>query len=268
MIESVYALVTGASSGIGWHIAKELAARGYGIVAVSNQGEKLTELRSELEAAYQVNVRSLDMDLAANDAATKVFAYCQENRLEIEVLVNNAGMVVYGDVVGTDIEQVRIIINLHMNTPVLFCRLFGKQMHDNQKGYILNVSSISAVMPYPTIPLYGPTKTFLRKFTRALRYEMKTRGVHVTCLLPGATATALHDPEKVNFPLAIRLGVMKRPEDVAKAGIKALFKNRSIRIPGMLNKFVVYFFPLIPPILIECIYRRIKKKKQTDNQIL
>ena len=264
MNKPVYALVTGASSGIGWHIAKELAARGYGIVAVSNQGEQLSDLRSELEASYQINVRILDLDLAGKNAATKVFAFCQENKLEIEVLVNNAGMVVYGDVVGTDVEQVRAITNLHMHTPVLLCRLFGREMYENQKGYILNVSSISAVMPYPTIPLYGPTKAFLRKFTRALRYEMNTRNVNVSCLLPGATATALHDPEKVNFRRAIRLGVMKRPEDVAKAGVKALFNNRSVRIPGILNKLVVCFFPLIPPVLIGCIYKRVKKKNQNN----
>lgn len=259
--EVKYALVTGASSGIGWHIAKELAARGYGIVAVSNQGEQLAELKSELEESYQIKVQILDLDLSRSEAATEVFAFCQENKLEIEVLVNNAGMVAYGDVVETDVEKVRAISTLHMNTPVLLCRLFGKQMQKNQKGYILNVSSISAVMPYPTIPLYGPTKTFLRKFTRALRYEMKRNKVHVTCLLPGATATALHDPEKVNLSLAIRLGVMKKPANVARAGIQALFNNRPVRIPGLLNKFVVYFFPLIPGSLIYAIYKGVKKRE-------
>jgi short-subunit dehydrogenase len=144
----------------------------------------------------------------------------------------------------------------------MLCRLFGKEMQDKQKGYILNISSISAVMPYPTISLYGPTKSFLRKFSRALRFELKGSGIHVTCLIPGATATALIKAENVNIPLAIRLGVMKKPERVARVGVSALFKNRSIRIPGMLNTFVVYFFPLIPSYLIEGIYKRVKKKSE------
>jgi short-subunit dehydrogenase len=255
-----YALVTGASSGIGWHISRELAARGYGIIAVSNQSRQLSELKSDLEKSSQISVRTLDLDLSRSDAAAQVFDFCMQNNLRVEVLVNNAGILVYGEVVNTELEKVRDILQLHMNTPVMLCRLFGEQMVHDKKGYILNVSSISAVMPYPTIALYGPTKTLLRKFTRALRYEMKGSGVIVSCMLPGATATALYDTEKINVPLAMRLGIMQKPERVAKAGIKALFNNRMVRIPGMLNKFVVYCFPLIPGFLIGAIYQCVKKR--------
>ena len=254
-----YALVTGASSGIGWHISRELAARGYSIVAVSNQAEQLNDLKSELVKAWQINVQTLDCDLSLPNAAESVFDFCQQNKLQVEVLVNNAGMLVYGEVVRTDITKIRSILQLHMNTPVMLCRQFGELMEENQKGYILNVSSISAVMPYPTISLYGPTKTFLRKFTRALRTELKGNGVIVSCLLPGATATALYDTKKVNVPLAMRLGIMKKPEDVAKKGIAALFKKRAECIPGFLNKFTMRFIPLIPDILIRFIYRKMNR---------
>ena len=264
--ELKYALVTGASSGIGWHIAKELAARGYGIIAVSNQEEQLADLKSELEGSFQIKVQILDLDLSRSDAATEVFAFCQDNNLQVEVLVNNAGMMIYGEVVNTDFHKVNEILQLHMHTPVLLSRLFGKQMQENHKGYILNLSSISAVMPYPTISLYGPTKTFLRKFTRAMRHEMKEAGVFVTCLLPGATATALYDTKHLNVPMAMRLRIMKRPEDVARKGVKALLNNRPIRIPGMVNKFVVYFFPLIPSCLIGWIYKRVKKRELKRNK--
>lgn len=255
-----YALVTGASSGIGWHISRELAARAYGIVAVSNQRERLADLKSELERHFKVTVKTLELDLSRQNAASQIHAFCQAHMLLVEVLVNNAGMMHYGEVLDTREETVRSMMNLHMHTPVMLCRFFGSHMQEQGKGYILNVSSISAVMPYPKISLYGPTKGFLRKFTRALRHEMKAMGVHVTCLIPGATKTSLYDTSKINVSLAIRLHIMKQADDVARAGLKALFRNRPVRIPGTLNKLVVYLFPLFPAFFIAWVYKLVKKK--------
>ena len=261
-----YALVTGASSGIGWHMALELAARGYGIVAVSNQGKQLEDLKNKIAGSYRVEVRVLDMDLARSDAAGEVFDFCRQEKLQVEVLVNNAGMMIYGEMVETDPASVSAILMLHMYTPVLLSRLFGQLMLENKKGYILNVSSISAVMPYPFISLYGPTKNFLRKFSRALRHEMKGTGVIVSCLIPGATLTSLYNTDHINVALAMRLGIMKRPAYVARTGVRALFKDRPVRIPGTLNKVVVYGFPLIPHNLIAWIYKRVKRRETSKKR--
>ena len=255
-----YAVVTGASSGIGWFIAAELAKKGYSIVAVSNQGPELHKLKSELQALYSIHVRVFDCDLSKNDAAEKVFEFCVKNKLQIEVLVNNAGILIYGELTRIDVEQTKSILQLHMDTPAMLCRMFGAAMVETGKGYMMNVSSISSVMPYPFISLYGPTKTFIRQFTKALRFEMNDTGVHVSCLLPGATATALYDPEKVNLTLAMRLGVMKTPEDVAKAGVKSMFNQRKECVPGVFNKFIMLFVRIVPDFLIAFIYR--KKKNE------
>jgi len=252
-----YAVVTGASSGIGWHISKELAIKGYSLVAVSNQAQQLINLKSELEKSYQIKVLTVDCDLSKNNAAENIFDFCQKKNLNVEVLVNNAGILVHGELVNTDLIRAKNILQLHMNTPVMLCRLFGKVMVKNQKGYILNVSSISAVMPYPTISLYGPSKTFLRRFTKALRIELKEKKVIVSCLIPGATATALYDPDKINIPLAMRLGVMKKPGFVARAGVAALFKNKAESIPGLANKFIMFIIHFLPIFVIGFIYRKI-----------
>jgi short-subunit dehydrogenase len=98
-----YAVVTGASSGIGWHISRNLASRGYSIIAVSNQAEQLNKLKSELESSFQTSVQIFDCDLSETGAAERVFDFCQQNNLQVEVLVNNAGMYVYGEVVGADL---------------------------------------------------------------------------------------------------------------------------------------------------------------------
>jgi uncharacterized protein len=263
-----YALVTGASSGIGWHISKELAQRGYSIIAVSNQPEQLVNLKKEIENTSNVSVLPINIDLAQAGAGKEVFDQCETDHLEIEVLVNNAGMLVIGDAVKVEYFRAADILQLHVNTPALLCRLFGEKMSARKSGYILNVSSISAVMPYPVISFYGPSKTFIRYFTRALRTEMKCYGISVTCLLPGATATALYDMHHVNIPLAMKLGVMKRPESVAHAGMKALFAGRAECIPGALNKLIVLILPFVPVLVIDWInrLRNLKKKNLMGEQ--
>lgn len=259
-----YAVVTGASSGIGWHISKELAQRGYSIVAVSNQTLQLRDLKSSLEKDYNTRVETLDTDLVQEDAAFQVFNFCKGKNLTVEVLVNDAGMFFFGEVTKIDYNRVKSILSLHILTPALLCRLFGEQMAVNGKGYILNLSSITAVMPYPGISLYGPTKAFMRHFSRALRSEMKLDNINVTCLMPGATDTSLYNTGNINAPLLKKLGIMKRPEAVAKAGVKALFRGRAVSIPGLVNKISVLLVPLIPGFIIEVITRRtglIRKRK-------
>ncbi len=250
-----YALITGASSGIGRQISIELAQRGYSILAVSNQPGQLDLLKKELEHAFGITVQPFNIDLSREGAGKTVFEFCETNLLEVEVLVNNAGMLVIGEALTVDYSRAAAILQLHVNTPALLCQLFGKKMSERKTGYILNVSSISAVMPYPTISFYGPSKTFIRSFSRALRTEMKSNGISVTCLIPGATATALYDGHDVNIPLAMKLGVMKKPESVAHAGVKSLFNGRAECIPGILNKLVVFLLPLIPMFVIGWIYR-------------
>ena len=134
-LKKKYAVVTGASSGIGLHISRELAKRQYSLVAVSNQPELLEHLKTKLEQEYPIEVLPLNCDLAKSDAAEIIFGFCQKQKnLDVEVLVNNAGMLVYGEITDISIKQTENILNLHMNTPALLCRLFGEVMVKNQKG--------------------------------------------------------------------------------------------------------------------------------------
>ena len=261
-----FALVTGASSGIGRQISVQLARRGCHIIAVSNQPTRLQDLKRELENSFQVQVFTLNLDLAREDAAESVFSYCEERDLRVDILVNNAGMLVYGEMVEAGTDRARSILQLHVTTPALLCRLFGEKMKRRGSGYIMNTSSISAVMPYPTISLYGPTKAFMRHFTRAMRTELKPYGVRVTCLLPGATDTPLNQEQPFNVSLGKRLGMVKRSGTVARAGVKALFRDRPVCIPGVLNRIIVFTLPLLPHSLIYCIYRRNLRKHGRDQR--
>lgn len=258
MEKTKIALVTGGSSGIGFAIACELAAKGFLILLISNQAEQLETCKAEIESRFSVTCFILDIDLSATTAAQQVFDYCVEHQLEIEVLVNNAGMLIFSEVVQTPTKRLETILQLHMNTPTVLCRLFGAEMKERKSGSILNVSSISSVMPYPGISLYGPTKTYMRYFTRALRSEMKEHGVNVSCLLPGATETALYDPNRINLKLAKRLGVMQTAEYVARKAVKTIYRKKAECVPGIINKLTIWFMPIIPTFIIELINRRAK----------
>jgi short-subunit dehydrogenase len=145
---------------------------------------------------------------------------------------------------------------LHLHTPTLLCRLFGEQMKSRKQGHILNVSSISAVMPYPMISLYGPTKTYLRYFTRALRTEMKPYGVNVTCLIPGATITGLYNLEQVNVARLKAFGIFHTPEFVASKAVKGLLRRKAVIVPGLLNKITIRLMPLVPSFIIAGLNRQ------------
>lgn len=250
---SKYALVTGGSSGIGKAIAKELAVKGYSILIVSNNQSELDESLNYFESQNTICV-TYYLNLATKDSAENLFEFVQSKNLNIEVLVNNAGILQFSEVCDTDNERLDLLVHLHMQTPLKICRLFGNLMREKKKGYILNVSSISSVMPFPGISVYGPTKTFIRYFTQALRQELMPHGVYVTCLIPGATETQLYDPNRVNLKMARNFGIMASPEFVASKAITALFNNKATCIPGIINKLTMIFVPFIPSFLIQYIH--------------
>jgi len=254
--KSRVALITGGSSGIGLAIAHELARRGYSLLLVSNQQNELAVCQAEFEKQYELKCYTFYLDLARESAGSELFNFCQEQLMYVAVVVNNAGFMNFSEVAETPFEKVQAMLHVHMVTPTEICRLFGKEMKDRKSGFILNTSSISSVMPYPGISLYGPSKTYMRYFTRALRSEMKEYGVKVSCLIPGATATPLHDAEKVNMRLHKRLHIMHSAEYVASRAVRALFKNKAECVPGLLNKIIMLVVPLVPTWLIELINHR------------
>ena len=255
-MNSPYALITGASSGIGLEISKVLGAKGYNLILVSDQEIDLADAGVELREAYSVETHFLHCDLTGENAPREVFDFC--SNYEVEVLVNNAGFFFFGEAVEADHQLAARMINLHVRTTSLLCTLFGKPMKERKKGYILNTSSISAYKDFPGIAYYGSSKSYIKSFTRSLRTELKRYGIHVTCLLPGATATNLYDPNVVNVSRAKKLGIMLEAEFVARRGVRALFKNRSKVVPGFTTKLMNAFARATPHWLIYLISKRVK----------
>jgi len=240
------ALITGGSSGIGCAIARELAGRGYNLILVSNQKERLQEICDEFRAKFAVEAHPVFMDLSEHDAAKNLYDWCHKENLEIDVLVNNAGVFFFGEVVETAVEKIQRMISLHVYTTASLCTLFGMDMKQRRSGHILNISSLAAYMPYPGIACYNSTKSFLKSFSRSLRTEMIDYHVNVTCICPGAVSTELYNLDDRNRKTALKTGIMMRPEKLARKIVNALFKRKATYIPGFLNKVSLFFIFLVP----------------------
>lgn len=261
------ALVTGASSGIGLEFAKILASQKYNLVIVSNQ-EQIHAVANDIATKYKVKVAPVFLDLATNQAAHKLYRYCQERNLEIDILINNAGKLVFGEIDQLSNKTVSGIIKLHVQTPTTLCKLFGTDMKRRQRGYILLMSSISTWMPYPILTLYAVTKRYLTSFGKALHYEMKVYNVGVTTICPGAVNTNFFSLSTKKRRLALKLRIMLDPKAVAKKSLQKMFKKRVRYIPGGFNKLILLpICRLTPMCLIHYLKCKLSSKiKTTGNE--
>ena len=256
-----YALITGASSGIGRHYATELARRGYDIIAVSNQPEALITTAGDLSAEFGVNVRTMCVDLASPASVRTMFDECVKQGLEVEVLVCNAGMLLFGTLMRTDAERLQQIIDLHCTTTTLLVRYCGEKMKERGRGKILIMSSSTAWLPYPTISHYSATKSYLKSFTSAIWYELHRYGVSVTAVFPGAVDTPFYKLSDKLRRRFVSLGIMMRPEAIARRGVKAMMRGRRRLTPGLFTKLVVVICALLPARVLD-LFLRLKPIKE------
>jgi short-subunit dehydrogenase len=245
------ALVTGACSGIGQALAHKLGALGYELVLVSQRPAELAAVGAELAAAYGARVHAIVLDLARPDAAEELDLATQARGLAVDILVNNAGFFFFGEAADAPLPRARAMLELHVVTPSLLCSRFARQMRARRRGHILIVSSLSACRDFPGISYYGASKKYLRGFAASLRSELAVYGVNVTCLLPGATATALYDPTVVPVQWAKRLGVMMDADAVAEAGLGALFARKAECMPGLLTRCMAVGAAVMPQRVID-----------------
>jgi short-subunit dehydrogenase len=254
-----FALVTGGSSGIGWEYAKILAQKSYSILLISNKKEDLEEKSNLLRERYAVETLSLYMDLSQPGAAEQIIAFCHTHKLDIEILINNAGFFMSGNIVHSDANKIKSMLHLHISTLTLLCRYVGEDMQNRKKGYILNMSSLSAWMPYPNIALYASTKRYIRDFSLAIRPEYIKHNVSVSVLTPGAIDTNLYHLSPYYQNLAKRCGIMMSPEKMAKKAIKVMFRRKASFAPGWINRLAIPFLVLAPLSFIYFIERKLEK---------
>jgi short-subunit dehydrogenase len=251
--QTQWALVTGACSGIGLGIARELAARGYSLVVVSNRGSELERAAQELAAQYQVVAHPVVIDLARPEAAADLYLEVSRLGAEVEVLVSNAGMLFFGEVAEADPARVNDMLQLQVVTPSLLAHYFGRDMRARRHGHMLLVSSAASWCDFPGIAFYGGSKRYLRGLAASLREELRPWGVSVTCLAPGAVATGLYDRAGGAAAAAAKAGLLGDPARVARAAVRGMLRRKALVLPGAGAKLMAVGSALTPRWLIRLI---------------
>jgi short-subunit dehydrogenase len=255
-IDGGWALVTGACSGIGLELSRELARRGHPLVMVSNRETELAAAAEKLAAEHQVQIQTIPFDLAQPDAAAALYEEVKRRGVEVDILVSNAGVFFFGDAVDADPKRAKDMLHLHVVTPSLLARWFARDMRARRRGHVLFVSSICAWRDFPGIAWYGSSKRYLRSFAASLREELAPWGVKVTCLAPGAVATDLYDRSKVPVDTAAKYRVMTDPSRVAKMGVEGMLRGKAVVIPGLSAKLMTFVMATMPHAVIRLIRRR------------
>ena len=265
-----YALVTGAASGMGRIYCKDLALKGYNVVLVDINAKGLEETAAIVKAAVEASEKvpaemkqelkllNVVQDLSTLDAADQVYAATQQAGCEVEVLVNNAGVMYCQGIAETSERMLKLIMMVHMNTPLMLCRKYVGQMKERGCGYILNISSLAAWMSWPGIGMYGNTKAFVRNYSRELRIECQKTGVSVTNAYFGAVDTPLIPIKPSLKKLARALTVMISPEKAVRRALGATFCRRRGTMPGLLNKIFFPFIVILPDFRLGWVYRMAK----------
>ena len=253
---SKYAIVTGASSGIGYSFAEQLIKRGYNLLIVSNVKEIEDAAKRLSKIDNQLSIIGLVMDLGQQSSARELYDYTHAHKMEVEVLVNNAGVYHDKDILDDSEGFTSLIMNLHMYTPAMLCYLFGQDMKARGKGYILNVCSVTSKMAAQRLGTYGGTKAFLSHFTRALHIELRKYGVSVTDVSPGAVDTGLYSISPVLTKMGKCLGIIVSPETLARRGLFALFHGwAKTTIPTVFWRVLCFLILLAPTCLLRLIRR-------------
>ncbi|MCX7621703.1 MAG: SDR family oxidoreductase [Acidimicrobiales bacterium] len=231
-------IVTGASSGIGAEIARELARRGHGLVIIARRQGPLDDLATELTNSHSIRVEVIPADLTELDARRAIATTIAERGLRVSGLVNNAGFSTKGPVASSDPDREVSMIRTNVEAVAHLCSLFVPTLVERGAGAVLNVASTAAFQPLPGQAGYAASKAFVLSYTHALRGELRATGVSCTALCPGpvetgfAEAAGFTDDETKALP-----GFMWRSAtEVARQGVDAMVKGRPVVIPGLPNK--------------------------------
>jgi hypothetical protein len=230
--EGSTALVTGASSGIGAELARELAGRGYGLTLVARRRDRLQELARELKREHGVQANVSVCDLASPPARTRLFAAVKRRGLDVDVLVNNAGFGSGGLFHELDAESELTMVRTNVEAVLHLCTVFVPQMVERGYGAVLNVASVAAFQPVPRQVTYAATKSFVLSFTDGLTADLHGTGVSATSLCPGPVPTEFGEVAAIDENLMSIPGISVSPRDTARQAIAGLDAGKRVVVPG------------------------------------
>jgi uncharacterized protein len=254
------ALITGASAGIGYELAKLFARGGYALVLVARDKGALKRVAEELSGQYKAAVKVMAKDLSLPASPRDLYDELERAGIEIDVLVNNAGFGVMGLFAATSVEKELAMMELHVTSLTHLTKLFLKPMLARGAGRILNVASTAAFLPGPFMAVYYATKAYVLSFSEALASEVRGSGVTVSVLCPGPTRTEFHRRAGIRASeLFQRLAVDAAA--VAAAGYEGLERGRIVIIPGLANKILALGVRVVPRAWVAAVIRKMQANR-------
>ncbi len=252
---SKYALVTGASSGIGLEVSKNLASKGYNLVLTARRTDLLNDLANDIENQYGVNVDVISKDLSLYDSPKEIYEFCESKNYDINLLVNNAGYGIKTAFHNTSIEDEENFIRVLGTSVIMLTKLFIPNMINNGGGKIMIVSSVASfAAPSAIQPLYGPIKTFMNRFSDAININYKHKGITSTSVCPGFTVTGFHTASGVQEQMdRVPKFMVFSAERIAKEAVDATLAGKSLCVPTKTYKFLVFMLKNLPQSVLRLI---------------
>jgi len=252
---SKYALVTGASSGIGLEVSKNLASKGYNLVLTARRTDLLNDLANDIENQYGVNVDVISKDLSLYDSPKEIYEFCESKNYDINLLVNNAGYGIKTAFHNTSVEDEENFIRVLGTSVIMLTKLFLPKMIENGDGKIMIVSSVASfAAPSAIQPLYGPIKTFMNRFSDSININYKHKGITSTSVCPGFTVTGFHTASGVQEQMdRVPKFMVFSAERIAKEAVDATLAGKSLCVPTKTYKFLVFMLKNIPQSILRLI---------------
>ena len=254
-MKNSYALITGASSGIGLEIAKNLAERGYNLVLTARREDLLESLANDITSKTDVKVDFISKDLSKKDAPKQIFEFCESKNYQIDFLVNNAGYGIKTSFHETDVEVEEDFIRVLGTSVIMLTKLFLQKMLKNGTGKIMIVSSVASfAAPSAIQPLYGPIKTFMNRFSDSININYNHKGITSTAVCPGFTVTGFHTASGVQEEMdRVPKFMVFSAERIAKEAIEATLAGKALCVPTKTYKFLVFLLKNIPQSILRLI---------------
>jgi short-subunit dehydrogenase len=256
-----YILITGASSGIGYEMAKQLAAKNYNLILVARSEDNLLQLQKDLQYQFNIDVEYLLFDISEPNSANDLYQLVKEKNYLVAGLINNAGFGDYGNFVEMPLKKDEEMIAVNITALVGLTKLFGADMVKAGKGRIMNVASLLSFLPFPYYSIYSATKCFVLAFTETIAAEMQGTGVTVTALCPGTVETPFHT-DSMRKTNAMSANKPMPADIVAKAGVELFLNGKGKKIVGFMN----WFLSNLPRVTPDKIMMKIKKNLASIKQ--
>lgn len=249
-----YILITGASSGIGYEMAIQLAEKQHNLILAARSADKLEKMQKELRAKYGIEVEYMEVDLSLKEEAKMLYEAIKDKNLLVTGIINNAGVGVYGQFETIDLDEELRMIELNISSLVTLTKLFGRDMVARKSGRIMNVASILSFLPFPYYSVYSATKAFVMAYTETTAAELEGSGVVLTALCPGTVETPFHS-DIMRKTKAMSANKPMPAAVVAKEGVELFLNGKGKKVVGFMN----WFLSNIPRFTPDFIMMKIKK---------